>query len=312
MYNMFMELGLQSTRHGEINSAIALYKKAIAAKPDSALAWYNYGDALLAANRAEAALLALQKAIELAPDVALFHYDLGFALHSLGRHEEAGKKFAGIVSNDPRLKKASSSLVYSAMTNLALDQDALGQTKQAIETLSPALQKAGQILYNLGRFHLHAKNYSEGLRLMQAAVVVEPNMEDIIHGIGFAFRKLKRYQEGIPYLRRATKLNPNCEDAWFDLGICLSCTKRRKEARSCFRKTLSFNPKDYWSYYELACLDALEGKKDAAFKNLQAAITYGYNRAAHARQDKDLRSLRRDRRWKIALKAMKGLPQQEV
>jgi tetratricopeptide (TPR) repeat protein len=304
MYQMFMELGRQSSDHGELNSAITLYKNAVGAKPDSALAWYNYGDALLAARRTEEALPALLKAIELAPDVPLFHYDLGFALHCLERYEEAGKEFADIVSNDPQLKKASSSLVYSSMTDLALGQDALGHTQQALETLTPALRIAGQILYNLGRFHLHAHNYAEGLRLMQAATVVEPDMEDVIHGIGWALRKLERYQEGIPYLRRATRLNPKCEDAWFDLGICLARTKQRKKARSCFRKTLSFNPKDYWSYYELACLDALEGKRSSAFKNLESAVSYGYRRAAHARRDEDLRSLRRDRRWKAILKTM--------
>jgi len=304
MYHMFMELGRQSSDKGELNSAIMLYENAVAAKPDSALAWYNYGDALLAAKRPKEALAALLKAVELAPDVPLFHYDLGFALHYLGRYEEAGQEFAGIMSNDPQLKKASSSLVYNAMTNLALGQDALGRTEQALKILMPAFRTAGQILYNLGRFHLHAKNYAEGLRLMQAAAVVEPEMEDIIHGIGFSLRKLKRYSEAIPYLQRATKLNPKCEDAWFDLGICLACTKQRKKARPCFRKTLSFNPKDLWSYYELACLDALEGKKNSAFKNLESAIKYGYRRAAHARRDKDLHSLRRDPRWKKVLKMM--------
>ena len=58
------------------------------------------------------------------------------------------------------------------------------------------------------------------------------------------------------------------------------------------------DPARPWPYYDLACLDALEGKREAAFRNLRMAVERGFRDVAHLQRDKDFRSLRRDARWK--------------
>lgn len=86
--------------------------------------------------------------------------------------------------------------------------------------------------------------------------------------------------------------------AWYDLGVTLSRLKQRKKARACFLKTLRLDPKYAWAYYDLACLDALEEKPKAAFENLEKAVARGFRDIQHLCRDADLRSLRRDPRWK--------------
>ena len=189
-------------------------------------------------RRYEEAVSPLTRAVELSPGTALFHYDLGLALFYLGRHEEAIREFTGIVANDPQLKRASSTLVLSSLTNLALSQDILGSPDEAANTLAPARQTAIDILYNLGRFKLLAKRAAEAVDLLQAAALLAPDSEEIIHGVGRALMDLKRESEAAPFLVRATKLNPCCTDAWYDLGVTLSRLKQRKKARSCFLKAL--------------------------------------------------------------------------
>ena len=80
------------------------FKEAVEAQPDSAWAWYQYGDALLGLSRPAEAVPALRMAVELSPETALYHYDLGLALYELEQNEAAKEEFAGIVANDPRLK----------------------------------------------------------------------------------------------------------------------------------------------------------------------------------------------------------------
>jgi Flp pilus assembly protein TadD len=137
--------------------------------------------------------------------------------------------------------------------------------------------------------------------LLRAAALLAPDSEDIIHGLGCALMDLKREPEALPLLLKATKLNPHCTSAWYDLGVTLSRLKQRKKARSCFVKALRLDPKYAWAYYGLACLDALERKQDAAFKNLEKAAAHGFYDLGHLRRDADLRSLRRDARWKATL-----------
>jgi len=304
LHDFLLDVGVRAERRGELASALDLYANAVSAQPDSALAWYNYGDVLLALKRYEEAIAPLSNAVQLSPQTALFHYDLGLALFRLGRHEEASKEFAGIVADDPQLKRASSALVLSSLTNLALSQENLGRPDEAAQLLKPALQTAIGILYNLGRFHLRAKRAAEAIGFLQAAALLAPDSEDIIHGVGRTLMDLKRESEALPFLVKATKLNPGCTDAWYDLGVTLSRLKQRKKARSCFVKTLRQDQNYFWAYYDLACLDALERKRDAAFQNLGKAIALGFEDAAYLRRDADFVSLRRDARWKPMLAAV--------
>lgn len=302
LHDFLLDLGMKAERRGELQSALDLYANAVASQPKSALAWYNLGDVLLSLGRYEEAIPALRKAVQLSPRTALFHYDLGLALCHLNRHEEASTEFAGIVANDPQLKRASSDLVLSSLTNLALTQDSLGQPGKAVEILKPALQVAINVLYNLGRFNLGAKQAAEAVPLLQAAVLLAPESEDIVHGCGRALMDLRRNSEALPLLIKATKLDPRCTDAWYDLGVTLSRLKQRKKARSCFLKALRLNPAYAWAYYDLACLDALERRRNDAFKNLEKAVARGFQDLRHLRRDADLQSLRRDARWKALLK----------
>jgi tetratricopeptide (TPR) repeat protein len=157
LHDVLLDLGFRAERHGELQSALDLYANAVSTQPESALAWYNYGDVLLALERYEEAVPPLRNAIHLSPQTALFHYDLGLALSHLNRHDEANREFAGIVANDPQLKRASSALGLSSLTNMALAQESLGKPDEAAQLLQPALQTAIGILYNLGRFNLRAK-----------------------------------------------------------------------------------------------------------------------------------------------------------
>jgi tetratricopeptide (TPR) repeat protein len=290
-----------------LQSALVNYKKAVEAESDSAWAWYQYGDALLGLKQTEEAVPALRKAVELSPETALFHYNLGLALYELNQSEAAIKEFAGIVANDPKLKYVSSGLVLAAIANLALSQEKLGQRDEAIQTLLPAQENAVGILFNLGFLHFRAKRFDAALPYAQAAYILKPNNEDIVHLYGSTLNELKRPGEAVKILKLATQLEPACASAWYDLGFAFARLKHRKRARACFLQSLQLAPADAWPYYDLARLDALEGKRNVAFKHLMQAVVRGFRDIGHLRQDSDLRSLRRDARWKTLLTTMGDL-----
>jgi tetratricopeptide (TPR) repeat protein len=304
LHDFHFDAGVLSERSGDLPAALDLYEKAIKSNPDSALAWYNYGDILLALERFEEAVPALRKAVGLSPKTNLFHYDLGLALFHLGHHDEASKEFAAIIASDPQLKRASSDLHLSSMTNLALCQDELGRSKEAAKVLAPAQRTAVNILYNLGRINYRAKRMDTALSFARAAELVTPKSEEVVHLVGSILMEMKSKAEAVEVLLRATKLNPRCSYAWYDLGVTLTRLKQNKKARPYFQKALRLNPTYGWTYYCLACLDALEHKTESALDNLQLAVDHGFHNAAHMRRDSDLRSLRRDARWNALLRSI--------
>jgi tetratricopeptide (TPR) repeat protein len=113
--------------------------------------------------------------------------------------------------------------------------------------------------------------------------------------------KLGDLEEAVNDLGQALKLDPKTPELWYDYGIVLARMKRRSEARPIFRKALRLDAKFFWAWYDLACLDALEGKPAAAFRNLSRAIDCGFKDAAYLLQDQDFHGIREDPRWKMIL-----------
>jgi len=304
---MLTDLGHDSEKGGEFASALQTFELAVKATPDDALAWYNYGDTLLALQRTEEALPALERAVELSPSIELYKYDLGLALYNLGRFKEAEKQFRFLVKSDPNLQRAKSHIGLSAIINLALCYGEQGQWTKAIESLKPAEALAINILYNLGRFHLHNNSNTSAARVFKAAALLGPDDENILHGAGCALMNLKQYHEAETYFQAGTKADPSCADGWYDRAINLTKIKMKKQARSCFSQVLKREPQHEGAYYELAGLDALERKRDAAFLNLKHALECGLKDVNRLRRNRNFAFLRSDPRWKAIIKRIQDL-----
>jgi hypothetical protein len=113
--------------------------------------------------------------------------------------------------------------------------------------------------------------------------------------------KLGEWKMAHTYLSRATRAQPPCAHAWYDLGV--TCTKQhaagiKKTARRCFKHALSIDPQHALAHYDLARLDALSGNRDRAFRHLIRAIDLGLEVTNRVLREPDMKSLRRDVRWK--------------
>ncbi|MDZ4199989.1 MAG: tetratricopeptide repeat protein, partial [Kiritimatiellia bacterium] len=67
LHDSSLALGFQYERAADLNTARVFYRMAVRAKPDSAWAWYNYGDILLALKQNGEAVAPLMEAVRLAP-----------------------------------------------------------------------------------------------------------------------------------------------------------------------------------------------------------------------------------------------------
>jgi len=125
---------------------------------------------------------------------------------------------------------------------------------------------------------------------------------------GAALMNLGEWQEAERYFDRATTLKPPCANAWYDRGVNLARRKDpalRPRARGCFEEALRIDPAHFWAHYDIACLEALEGRIDEAFAGLDQAVLYGLADTAHIGADDDLATLRGDSRWKRLLRKLR-------
>ena len=82
--------------------------------------------------------------------------------------------------------------------------------------------------------------------------------------------------------------------------------RKGKKARPCFRKALKLDAKYFWAWYDLACLDALDHKPNAAFRNLYKSIECGFKDKEYLLRDPDFAGIRKDPRWRLVLECISG------
>jgi tetratricopeptide (TPR) repeat protein len=121
----------------------------------------------------------------------------------------------------------------------------------------------------------------------------------------------QNYSEAISLLTSALGLKPDYADAYALRGDCYYYTKAYDKAISDYEKDLTL--KKNRSAYNLACSYALSGKKDAAFKALEANLGSEYKlRMSHVTQDADLESLKADPRWESLIKKKWYTPYEDL
>ncbi|MDP7255177.1 MAG: hypothetical protein QGF00_36615, partial [Planctomycetota bacterium] len=72
---------------------------------------------------------------------------------------------------------------------------------------------------------------------------------------------------------------------------------KREHAATLCRKMIEVAPFAPGGYYNLACMHALDGKKEDALKMLEQAIERGFNNVLHLQTDPDLHSLHDELRF---------------
>ena len=97
-------LGLALAGRGQVDEAIAHYRKALEIKPDYAEAHNNLGNALAGRGQIDEAIAHYRKALEIKPDYAKAHYNLGMALAGRGQVDEAIDHYRQGRGNQARLR----------------------------------------------------------------------------------------------------------------------------------------------------------------------------------------------------------------
>jgi tetratricopeptide (TPR) repeat protein len=94
-------LGILRLDRGRLETAIASFEQALAARPDYAEAHTNLGRALLALERTREAVACFERAIAIRPELAEAHNNLGTALAALRRDDEATTCFRRALEINP-------------------------------------------------------------------------------------------------------------------------------------------------------------------------------------------------------------------
>jgi superkiller protein 3 len=101
----------------------------------------------------------------------------------------------------------------------------------------------------------------------------------------------------------AVDVDPALPEAYNGVGVTFRMRNDQEAALDWYKKSLAVNPDFGDAYYNMACVYALQGKKDLALRYLQIAALNGYASAEGIDEDPDLESLRDEPAYRALLKA---------
>ncbi|MGJ5819536.1 tetratricopeptide repeat protein [Paludibaculum fermentans] len=164
-------LGVALSRTGHPEEAVVEYRKAIALSADFPDAYNNLGGLLLSAGRVDEAIGNFEKALQYSPDYAEAHSNLGAALAQQGRIDRALPHMEKSVEYKPN--------DANARRNLALALYRMGRVKEAVPQAAQAVKLAGgrdpNMLALLSRLYAEAGRMPEAVDAARRALALVPN-----------------------------------------------------------------------------------------------------------------------------------------
>jgi tetratricopeptide (TPR) repeat protein len=217
-------LGVTRLQAGQVQSAVALIRKAIARDP-RANYYANLSFALLAAGEATEALWAAQRAVERDPAAAVARANLGAALAALERFGEAETAFRAALDRTPSLLAAQVGL-----GSVLLRQQRPAEALPWLQAATKAAPRHAEALLNLGVCLKALMQRDEAAAALTAALEARPDWDQAILALAKVEAAREHYPEAIALYRRAIVAYPEAAALRARLAGLLSETGALEEA----------------------------------------------------------------------------------
>ena len=254
----YNNLGLDYFNQGDLDAAMAQYRKALAVDPQLAEPHNNLGNALVRQRRIAEAIREYETALALNPAYARAHNNLGNALLQSGRIDDAIRHYQQALAIDPRYVDAENDL------GNALGQK--GDWPGAITAYHEAMRMAptdARAHDGLGNALNSSGKIDEALVEYETALRLDPTYVEAHSDLGVTLLQKGRVDEAIAQFEAALRLDPNSADTHYNLGYAFLQKGRLDDAIA---------------HYEIVV--RLEPGNASARKNLAQALALAHKAAA--------------------------------
>ncbi len=173
-------LGCIAHKTGHIQAAVQLMRKAVDCMPGNAHYWGRLATALADAVRFDDAIEAFRKADAIAPEDASMQNNFAAALHNVDKKEEAERRFRHALRLDPQQA--------NTWYNLGNLYESLGRYAEAIEVYERAVQLApdvAAIQNNLARVYDAKGDVDGAIEHYRKALALNPGLMQVYSNILF-------------------------------------------------------------------------------------------------------------------------------
>jgi hypothetical protein len=122
---------------------------------------------------------------------------------------------------------------------------------------------------------------------------------------GAALLQQGKFESARRTFQEAIQTDPQRAESYNGVGVTFYARGDLDEALAWYKRSLEVDPRFGDAFYNMACVYALQARKDLAFRYLRMAALNHYSEREVMERDPDLASLRGDRQWRQILDQMR-------
>jgi tetratricopeptide (TPR) repeat protein len=259
--------GLEAENRGDLDVAIASFRKAADLAPLAAMVFFRLGDAYMKKREYGQALAPLKRAAELSPDSLAVHQLLGFALLAEGYaseaiphldrvHEYGALGIAQLQLGQP--SEAAANLQTALVKNpddpdllFYLSRAETALSSQTLDKLLSAFPDSARGHQAFGQNYYATKMFPEAIKEYQQALALRPDLPGLRIELGEVYAASSEWEKAEEQFRGETKLQPGNAEAAFRLGDALLQQGKMTEAAEELRRADTLRPNMPETLYSL-------------------------------------------------------------
>jgi tetratricopeptide (TPR) repeat protein len=248
-------LGVMLRERGELEEAVAVFRKAATLRPDHARTFNNLGAALESLGRLDEAETSLRRALTLQADYPNALYNLGNVLKATDRPAEAVEVYGRALALQPQ--------DADAWGNAALALQALGRLDEAERHLRRALALRpgdARLHDNLGLLLTACGRLEEALAAHQHALRLDPGFAAVHANLAMVLADLGREAEALASLKRAIAIDPRYAPAHNNLGSLEMERGALDAAEALFEEAIRLKADYADAHWNLGLVRLLQGR----------------------------------------------------
>ena len=158
----------------------------------------------------------------------------------------------GLLFSKDDIENPDQSDIFKELENLSSDVQNLASTlkqfcaKTSIDDLEPLeaiLPKHDAKFYtDQGQNHINKSRYNDAISEFQKAIVLNPNYEIALYGLGLSYLHCNRYNEAINACEQAIYIEPNYKEAYLVLGFAYLKSGHNSKATIAANEALKIDP----------------------------------------------------------------------
>lgn len=264
----WLNRGVILRKLGQLEEAVASYKKATETRTEYPEAWYNMALAYSELGDLDSVEWAYRKCLEIDPGWTNAHYNLGNVLKEKGDLEGAVASWQRAVGADPSMRKA--------WFNLGVNLRRMGRPGEAVaayDSLLASHPEDERAWFNRAIALKDAGRQDEAMDSYRRALEADPEYAGAWLNLGSLQADAGLGAEALNSFEEAVALEPGNPEARFNLGLQLARMGKQKEAVLAFEQALGLDADYERPRAQLLEIYQASGNRSAYMKTMDGGLS---------------------------------------